>query len=282
MSSGLIYPEYVVQRAMRQWPSFAINHISPQSTCVTSFGNPENCRLATIGLNPNSLEFLSKKSGRSIDTFHGRLPLEKERKRFCDYETLGFPEGSPLNESQAIQVIEKCHEYFNGDETNFFKVLTKHVLRNLSDSLTFGKDVTHLDLVQWSTVQPWKNLESTVKEQLIEQDFPFLMKQIENYGFKAIFLNGQTVMKEFSSQVPELKLELVFPTRINPSPIRRNSRIANYRSGIYQGELGKTLVLGYTGFVSANPQTFGPEKSDFLRDKLSNFRQRFSQKEKGD
>jgi hypothetical protein len=275
-SSELIYPEYVVQRAMREWPSFASSEISPQSTCVTSFGNPDNCRLATIGLNPNSLEFLSKRSGRSIDSFHGRLPLERERKRFCDYETLGLPEGSPLNDNQAIQVIDKCHEYFDGDETHFFKVLTKHVLGNLSEDLAFGRNVTHLDLVQWSTVKPWKELETTIRERLIEQDFPFLIQQIENYKFKAIFLNGQTVMKEFGNQIPELKLELVFPTRINLPPIRRSSRSVNYQSGIYRGELGKTLVLGYTGFVSADPQIFSAEQSLFLREKLPEFGEYFS------
>lgn len=267
---------------MRQWPSFASNEISPQSTCVTSFGNPENCRLATIGLNPNSEEFLSRKSKRSIDSFHGRLPLENKRKRFCDYETLGLPEGSLLNEIQAIQVIEKCHEYFDGDKTHFFKVLTKHVLGNLSEDLAFGRNVTHLDLVQWSTVKPWQDLEATIRERLIEQDLPFLMQQIEHYKFNAIFLNGQTVMKEFSRRIPELKFEFVFPARINTKPNRRSSGSDNYSSGIHVAELGKTLVLGYTGFVSANPQTFGPEHSDFLRAKLSNFRQRFSQKEKGD
>lgn len=229
----------MVERAKKPWPSFAREFITSYSTSVTSFGNPFTATFATIGINPNTREFLSRE----------KKPREPHDKLFCDYLTLGKEEGVELTDSDAFQIIESCHSYFDSGKsiTDFFKINSEFVLENVSKKLQYGKNAVHLDLIQWSTNPDWGDLPVPVRRKMLEEDAEFLEKQIEHGNFKAIYLNGRTVIETFQEAFFPLDLMAVDSKSNEIIQSRRPRRLAS--NSFYIGKIQDTLIIGYTQFI---------------------------------
>ncbi len=232
-------PDFVIQRAKRGWPSYAKEYVTNQSTCVTSFGNPFTATFATVGINPNTREFLGR----------DKKPRQPHEKLFCDYQTLGKKQGIELTDSDAIKIINSCHAYFDTGKpiTDFFKVNAQFVLANVSQNLHYGDNAAHLDLVQWSTNPDWGELPVSVKKKMLEEDSNFLRKQIEHGKFKAIYLNGRTVIETFQEAFFPLDLIGIDPRSSEIIQTRKPSRLQS--NSFYAGNFKDTLVIGYTQFI---------------------------------
>lgn len=240
--------EYVLSRAREPWPHFASDWITPLSTAVTSFGNPETSKVATVGINPSSLEFQTR----------GATPLIAGNKKLCDYEVLGVTPGSALNEEHGLQVVDACHSYFNGETpaTDYFRQNQEVVLSALGKDVVYGVNASHLDLVQWSTKFRWgdRRLPEEVKAELMVRDRAFLVKQLLEYEFKVLYLNGSTVISEFLA-IGICSLDLVarqdyLSRGVDPGLSRLRSRRSLLEpNSFYAGHLRGTLVMGATQFI---------------------------------
>ena len=185
--------ERVIQRAMAIYPQ--VKEIVEFSTPVVAFGNPNESRIATLGINPSSSEFQIGNGNKT--PLGGATP-----KRLVDTEVLGIDSPMSLTREQAIKVIKGCYDYFSGPNANpydWFRRLEKFVLEPAGHTY-FGSKASacHLDLVQWATDPVWDSItDKSIKKKLLEDDKEFLRYQLTSYGFEVVYLNGGTVVKQF-------------------------------------------------------------------------------------
>ena len=255
-------PDYVLKRAMKPWPEYARKFITSKSTCVTSFGDPSISRIATIGINPTTTEFLDRKS-RSSDLAGSPIPLPQNRKRFVDYEILNKSEGAPLDVEEAMAVVRKCQDYFKGLRTPFFTSLEENVLKNISKTFVYGENAVHLDIVQWSTQIAWNEFRSAnpeVATKLLEEDLLFLERQVKENNFDIVYLNGQTVMSELKKIMgEELDLRQFSYSPSERMPSKRSSGRSPFLPGVYSGFFFDKKCVAYTGFVGQDRVKFNPK-----------------------
>lgn len=162
-------------------------YITPGSTPVVAFGNPMTAKVATIGINPSSREFLDAK---------GNL-LSEENRRLADFAYLGIKSHSEIDESVARRVLEESNSYFRRDESvyQWFEPLQKYVLDPVNASFR-DSTASHLDLVQWSTAPVWGAIkDSKARNLLIQDDIRFLGEMLSAASYKTVFMNGSTVVK---------------------------------------------------------------------------------------
>jgi hypothetical protein len=182
----MISENFLIQRIQKPIP--AGTPIVPVSLPVTSFGDPNQARIATIGINPSSGEFCSK----------GNTPLKPGKKRFVDREDIGLGVGETPSREQALRVLEGNHNYFRTENVyKWFNPMQQWVLDPLQASYGEGSAV-HLDLVQWATNPIWNKIsDPAVREALVSEDSNFLSGLIHGGEFELIILNGATVTNTF-------------------------------------------------------------------------------------
>jgi len=173
----------------------------PGSTPVIAFGNPTTARVATLGLNPSRVEFLSP-SGALMDadrrletlpalgviTLRGALPLLVER------------------------VWYGCCTYFMRNPYRRWFDQLEAVLRPMGASYYAGS-ACHLDLVQWATDPTWGHLDCKSRATLLNEDVPFLCQQLAAFGVTLLLINGRSVVREFE-QTFGRQLDLVDTLRV--------------------------------------------------------------------
>ncbi len=160
------------------------------STPVVSFGDFMTARVGTLGINPSSREFL--------DSANGSL-LKPQLKRLADAESLGFwsedpldmeAEGSSLSYTDAIEIWEKCRNYFNSPNAywTWFKDLEK-ILQTIGFSYKDGS-ACHLDLSPWATDPVFSGLNKVQQQKLLLGESDFLCWQIAKSSIEKIIFNS--------------------------------------------------------------------------------------------
>lgn len=145
--------------------------VIPQSTPVVSFGDFTTSKIATLGINPSSAEFLSA----------GKL-IKGEKKRLADQE---------FGPATAIDVWFKCKHYFLGNPYwNWFSHL-EELLREVGAS--YKTNACHLDLSPWATDPIFSNLTATQQRTLLNHDRDLLNWQIVESPIRTVLFNGATV-----------------------------------------------------------------------------------------
>jgi hypothetical protein len=219
--------ELLLERIMKAPP--IQEYITPGSTPVVAFGNPITARVATVGINPSSQEFLDKK---------GNL-LSGEKRRLADFESLGIRSYSEIDKAIAQSILEESNSYFLRDESvyQWFRPLEKYVLEPTGTKYS-DSTAAHLDLVQWSTAPVWRKIDDkNAQEILIQDDIRFLGEMIRQGDYEIVFLNGATVVKNL------VKYGLVTLTQDGYSPIGKSGM----KSALWMGQVldSKSICLGW-------------------------------------
>jgi hypothetical protein len=168
-------PEYIRRRISRPKPADAC--VVPESTPVVSFGDASKAHVATLGLNPSRREF---------------EPTARLAK----------------NGSITEKVLEGCNTYFLHEPyIEWFCRLCPSL--NAFRASYYRGSACHLDLVQWTTDPTWKGLPPQVRKRLIEEDAPFLERQLrsnENIGL--LLVNGSGAWSQLcrSLQVENIQI----------------------------------------------------------------------------
>jgi hypothetical protein len=229
--------DFELKRIMQ--PHLIGHHIVPGSTPVTSFGNPHTSRIATLGINPSSREFLNEA---------GTL-LGKEEKRLTDLEMLRKLDQPILTESDAEQVISGCYNYFKTGNhyPSWFNAMEEFALAPMNATY-FGDtpDACHLDLVQWATNPVWDQIdEPEIKANLLKSDKEFLHQQLTHYRFERLLLNGRTVINNFNE--------------LNLCTLREIAQVSfgngEKKSKIYLGKFESTEVIAWGLNIPAKEST---------------------------
>jgi len=151
--------------------------VIPKTTPVVSFGDFTISKIATLGINPSSAEFLSG----------GKL-IQGEQKRLADEE---FGVASPTD------IWFQCKHYFLGNPYwNWFNHLEQLLLQV---GASYKTNACHLDLSPWATDPIFSNLTLAQQQTLLSHDRDFLNWQIVESPIKTVLFNGATVYKTIDS-----------------------------------------------------------------------------------
>src|SRR5712692_1443193 len=121
------WPEYLVERASGRPPGDCC--IVPGSTPVVSFGHPLRPKVATLGINPSSREFLA--GGASL--------LSGPKRRLATLESLGLASYDEMTPQTARCVIDDCASYFERQPYGWFKPLDTILSGALGSRITTGQ-----------------------------------------------------------------------------------------------------------------------------------------------
>ncbi len=157
------------------------------STPVISFGDFTRAKIATLGINPSSKEFLSRKKLIIVG-----------KKRLADYETLGLGKNDRLNSSHVEAVWNGCQNYFAKSANPYMTWFGQldQIIKKAGYSYSNGT-ACHLDLIQWATDPVWRDLSVGEQKALLQSDLDFFLWQSEMPNIDLRLLNGKTAVENF-------------------------------------------------------------------------------------
>ena len=217
--------------------------ITPRTTPVPYFGNYETAHSCTISLNPSDREF-QKKDG---------TPLSGGKIRLLSRNELGKADNEALTTEEAAKVLDYCNHYFS---ENPYKLWFDKYERFLEafDLSYYNGSVVHLDIVQWATTPHWNKLTPETKDELLEEDLPFL-KSMLSKDFEFMFLNGRTTVNQVTHILDiELKEQTV-------------ELIEGRSSTVFFGWYNGTRVIGWSPYLQSRT-VGGYDKIRALADKV--------------
>ncbi len=220
-SVGLV-PGYVEERIRRPPPDGL--SVVAGSTPVVSFGRVAEARIATVGINPSRVEFLSRQGEE----------LCGESRRLATLRSLAVPDLSTASLPIAAQVLADCDSYFSRNPYRRWFDQLDAVLQKCGASYYDGS-ACHLDLVQWATDPVWGKLPRTQRAALLAEDRNFLHDQLAHESVSTLLLNGRTVIETFSEAMA---------CRLRPE----RDRLVFGRSStrLVRGWVGDITVVGWT------------------------------------
>ena len=163
--------------------------VIPFTTPVVSFGDFTTARIATLGINPSSNEFLA---GGNL------LPLGK--KRLADNQD---------QSTSAVDVWFGCTAYFLTENTywQWFQPL-EDLLLGIGETYKLSNSACHLDLSPWATFPAFSELSNEQQSNLLNHDKDFLAWQVTEASIETILFNGRQVFDTISA-IKEFNLEKV-------------------------------------------------------------------------
>ena len=138
MGDREMWPDYLIERATQPPPEDC--GVVPGTTPVVSFGHPLNPKVATLGINPSSREFVDR---------NGQL-LVGDARRLATLRSLGLSSFEEVAATHAQRIVNDCANYFERKPYAWFRALDQVLAPGLGVSY-FDKTACHLDLVQWAT-----------------------------------------------------------------------------------------------------------------------------------
>ena len=173
------------------------------STPVVSFGDFTKAKVATIGINPSSLEFMDKSASGTSNSL-----LPEGKKRLADAESLGLISDDEMDDDTAEYILgstgareiwESCRDYFKGPHAywSWFSDL-ESVLSGLSASYK-DSSACHLDISPWATDPVFRDLTKEQRDCLLLGESDFLEWQIAKSNIEIVVFNGAQVYESLNS-----------------------------------------------------------------------------------
>jgi hypothetical protein len=151
--------------------------VIPGTTPVVSFGDFTTAKIATLGINPSTAEFMSA----------GKL-LKGENKRLADEE---------FGPAMPVDIWFNCKHYFRGNPYwTWFNHLEELLLQV---GASYKQNACHLDLSPWATDPIFGSLDSRQQQNLLSHDRAFLNWQIVESPIRTVLFNGATVYNTIES-----------------------------------------------------------------------------------
>jgi hypothetical protein len=195
-------PAEVAARIRR--PAPAGHAVVEGSLPVVSFGDYRTAEVATLALNPSSLEFLNKQGGY----------LLADLRRLASWVSMQRREGDDLSDAEVAQVFDDSNTYFGRRPYKPWFQWLQTLLTSTGLGSYCDGTACHLDLVQWATKPAQGKLSAEVWRRLVDEDRKFLAWQLAQTPAKVILVNGAACVEWLGMeglvtwQAPE---RLVFP-----------------------------------------------------------------------
>ncbi len=155
---------------------------------VPSFGDLPNARVATLGLNPSSREFLDE-SGNELDG---------PSRRFHTLRSLNLESWSEADARHLRLILASCYDYFNRNPYDrWFKKLDEVVSGTSASYYCQAIKACHLDLIPFATEEKWMQLSPLQRSFLMSATSDTLALLLEDSSIQILILNGRSVVNKF-------------------------------------------------------------------------------------
>lgn len=158
------------------------------STPIPYFGNFNNSKIATLGINPSNREFTDSENNSLINN------------RLQTLDSLGLNNWREINDEHLQKILDTCDQYFeNNPYRQWFNKL-EYLLSETPYSYYFPlSNVCHLDLIPFATSKKWSNIPLKNQKNLLNKGADILGHIINESKLEYIILNGTTVISTFEN-----------------------------------------------------------------------------------
>lgn len=173
-----------------QQPSLSEATVIPWSCPIPSFGDLSTSRVATLGLNPSSHEFM--------DSFGKEL--DGSARRFHTLSSLRLGRWSDATERHFRLVAESCLTYFSRNPYDRWFRKLDHLISGTEASY-YGTScrACHLDLIPFATARKWTALSASQRLALFSVTGNALALLLRDSPVSVLILNGRSVVEQFQS-----------------------------------------------------------------------------------
>jgi hypothetical protein len=155
---------------------------------VPFFGDVDQAKVATVGINPSNREFVDAAG----------CELRGPGRRLSTLASLGLPRWSQATGQHLSEIRRSCARYFKTNPyRRWFDVLDR-TLRAGQFSYYDGS-ACHLDLVALATRDKWGTIDMRTRQNMINNGKPVLAQIIRDSSVTTLILNGRSVVTEFES-----------------------------------------------------------------------------------
>jgi len=214
---------------------------------VPFFGDLRRARIATVGLNPSSREFLDEVGNE----------LTGEARRFHTLRSFNLESWSQVHAEHLDRILGSCRGYFFGNPYDrWFKRLDKLVSRTQVSYYHLCRAACHLDLIPYATYPKWGELTNAQQRRLLKLGSDCLAELLSESAVDVLILNGQSVVRNF-----QLVTGLPLRRRSMPGwalPRRHGSAVPGFSfEGIVTSLSGiqldrEVLVLGFNHNIQSS------------------------------
>ncbi len=256
---------HLIEKSIEQLATDELNNceVIGWASPVITFGDPSNCSIATLGLNPSNKEFVNDEGNE----------LSLKDQRFPTLRSLKIPCWSKATDQCVHQIYDACTNYFTRNPyDSWFKSLDKIISGTKSSYYHPLFEACHLDLTPFATSRKWSELSPHQRNELIEKTGHCLGGVLKHSDIKLLVLNGQGVVSSLLD-ASDLKLART-KTRHWTLPRKSGKDVPGFA---YEGKLTKfrgvqldreISVLGYNHNIQSS---FGVTTKirDSIRDWIS-------------
>lgn len=166
-------------------PSCKESDVITWGSPVPLFGNLSFAKIATVGLNPSSREFVDE-SGKE---------LRGSNRRFQTLNSLGLAQWDDIEQRHLKKIADSCQEYFNRNPYDVWFKKLDNLISGTSMSYYFpSSQACHLDLIPFATSTKWTGLSTAQKNKLLKISGDSLATLLNNSSIKLLILNGSSVV----------------------------------------------------------------------------------------
>ena len=163
--------------------------VIPWGSPIPAFGNPSHARVATLGLNPSSREYVDSRGNE----------LAGSSRRFHTLHSLGLRSWGDANAQHLRSIILYCHSYFcRNPYDRWFRVLDR-ILSGLGVSYYSEGGACHLDLIPYATSPKWMALTASQRASLLSVGVKTFSELLGDSDIRVLILNGRSVVDHFQA-----------------------------------------------------------------------------------
>lgn len=157
---------------------------------VPSFGDLQNSKIATLGLNPSNREFVDETGNELVGT----------ARRFHTLSSLRINSWSAIEARHLQLIVDSCLGYFQGNPYDrWFKVLDYVISGTNASYYESRVKACHLDLIPYATTKKWTELSTSQRAALASFSGDTLGLLVRDSPVDILILNGKTVVDTFQS-----------------------------------------------------------------------------------
>jgi hypothetical protein len=162
--------------------------VIPWASPVPVFGDPARARVATLGINPSSREFVDA-SGREI---------EGPSRRLHTLRSLGLRNWQRTERSHLQAIRDYCVGYFHRNPYDVWFKRLDYILSGAGATYYgLASSACHLDLVPYATAPKWGELRPDQRAILLGMSQESLALLLRESDIRVLILNGRAVISEF-------------------------------------------------------------------------------------
>ena len=155
---------------------------------VPFFGEVDQARVATVGINPSNREFVDA-AGRE---------LRGPGRRLSTLGSLGLTRWSQVTGEHLSEIRRSCLRYFRiNPYRRWFDVLDRTLCSGAFSY--YDGSACHLDLVALATRDKWGAIDTQTRQNLVDGGKTVLAHIIRDSSLTMLILNGRSVVSEFES-----------------------------------------------------------------------------------